>query len=327
MKKAARVSSSYLFLLILLALLLVAWQKRFSLWDWWRLRGYSPPGAITALAEQDTMTPAASHIFYVNHPSLVDQKATFRQDCPTTEQTIVLGCYRSLELGIYVYNVSDPRLSGVQQVTAAHEMLHGAYDRLSSSDKKYINGLLVDYYDHNLQDQRIQNTMKAYKQTEPGDLVNEMHSVFGTEVANLPAPLEAYYKRYFDNRQQIVNYSNQYESVFLDNQNQIKALDTQIGNLNQQLKIEKQAIDSEETALGTERQRLDQLRQSGSVAEYNAAVGPYNSRVEHLRTLIATYNDDVRRINQLIEQYNQLALLQDSLIQSIDTRVETRPTQ
>ena len=34
-----------------------------------------------------------------------------------SEKTIILGCYHSDQEGIFVYNVTDPRLSGVEQVT------------------------------------------------------------------------------------------------------------------------------------------------------------------------------------------------------------------
>ena len=36
----------------------------------------------------------------------------------------------------YIYNVNDERLNGLKEVTAAHEMLHAAYERLPESDKK-----------------------------------------------------------------------------------------------------------------------------------------------------------------------------------------------
>ncbi len=84
-------------------------------------------------------------------------------------------------------------------------MLHAAYNRLNSADKSRIDNSLQKYYQHTLTDQRIKNIIAAYKKTEPNDLVNEMHSIFGTEVAELPPELETYYKQYFSNRSVVVN--------------------------------------------------------------------------------------------------------------------------
>ncbi len=54
-----------------------------------------------------------------------------------------------------------------------------------------------------------------------------MHSVLGTEVANLPPALENYYKQYFTNRQAIVNYANQYEGVIYSNSKHVREPDDQ----------------------------------------------------------------------------------------------------
>ena len=190
-------------LAVLLGLLVWALFNQQYLRDEVRLYHYQPPASITALANETTMTPAAQRIFYVNHPVL-DDKADFVNACNThQEQTIVLGCYHSDQAGIYVLSVTDSRLNGVEQVTAAHEMLHAAYDRLSSSDRANVDQMLQQFYDNGLTDSRVRSTIEAYKQTEPNDLVNEMHSIFGTEVANLPAGLETYYQRYFTNRHRL----------------------------------------------------------------------------------------------------------------------------
>lgn len=113
---------------IILALTVLAspfliWNKQQAIADWWRLRGYTPPANVVSLANADTMTAEAKHILYVNHPQLIANSSTFRQECTQNEQTIVLGCYHSDQNGIYVFVVKDKRLNGVQQVTIAHEEL------------------------------------------------------------------------------------------------------------------------------------------------------------------------------------------------------------
>src|SRR5665213_3192248 len=192
---------------IWLAILGLLAFNRQNINDWWLLRHYQPPPAVAHLADQDTMTDYGRKIFYVNHAS-IESKTAFPQECPNNggEQTIVLGCYHSNQAGIFLLSVTDPRLDGVEQVTAAHEMLHGAYDRLSSSAKARVDAMLLDYYNHDLHDQRVRDTIAAYRKSEPHDVVNEMHSVFGSEIAHLPAGLEQYYKHYFTDRSKVTGY-------------------------------------------------------------------------------------------------------------------------
>jgi len=314
-------------LLVLIALLIGAVTNFQALEDWWRLRGYNPSPSIVQLADADTMTAQARHIFYVNRPELVSDKTEFRNKCNFSEQTIILGCYHSRENGIILYDVTDERLNGVEEVTAAHEMLHGAYDRLSSKDKDNINKFLEDYYNNELQDERVKATIDAYKKTEPNDVVNEMHSIFGTEISALPSSLENYYKRYFNNRQAVTSLSDQYAAVFSQNKQQLDSLKRQISQLKTELNGDKAVIDSEQDALLTESRRMQSLLSSGRTAEYNNAVGPYNARVAHLRSLISAYNSKINQVNSLVEQHNSLAYVQEDLFKSIDTRVQSQPVQ
>ncbi len=130
---------------LVLAILLVAWFQRQALYDWARLRSYQPPASIVQLANETTMASAARHIFFVQRPEL-DDKAAFSGHCGNqNEKTIVLGCYIPPQRGVYLLKVDDARLAGVEQVTAAHEMLHAAYDRLSTSDKNNVNKLIESY--------------------------------------------------------------------------------------------------------------------------------------------------------------------------------------
>jgi hypothetical protein len=322
---------SLVVLLALVAFPLLAVKNAQAIEDWWRLRNYNPPADIVKLTNEDTMTDKSKHLFYVNHPVLISDKNQFHQACPQSEQTIVLGCYYSggniVDEGIAIYDVTDSRLAGVEEVTAAHETLHSAYQRLSSKDKNYINGLLENYYNNDLTDPRIKATIESYKKTEPNDLVNEMHSVFGTEVANLPAPLENYYKQYFTNRQVITNFSNQYESVFSQNKTQLDNLKTQIDQLKSELVADKTSIEDSQNYLGSESSRMQGLLSSGNTQQYNTAVGPYNVKVVQLRRLIANYNAKVNQVNSMVEQYNALAYTQEDLYKSLDTRVQTQTAQ
>jgi len=311
----------------LVAVPLVGLWQRNAIYDAVRLHGYSPPAAVVNLATKDSMTSSGRHLFYVNHPQLVGDSATFRADCTVTEQTIVLGCYHPLEDGIFVYNVSDPRLAGVQEVTAAHEMLHAAYDRLSSNDKMNIDKLLNDYYTNDLHDQRILDTINAYKKSEPKDVVNEMHSVFGTEIANLPPPLENYYKRYFVNRAAVIGFSQNYDNEFTSRSAKAAQYEKQLNALKAKISTEETNLRAQLTSINTEQAHLDSLRSSGQIDQYNSGVAAYNGDVDSYNNGVAQYKRDINSYNSLVEQYNAIAGELKQLYGAIDTRLQTQSTR
>ena len=308
----------------LIAIPIVGFWQRNAIYDAVRLHGYNPPLAVANLATKDTMTNDGRHLFYVNHPQLVGDSAAFRADCTVTEQTIILGCYHPTERGVFVYNVSDPRLAGIQEVTVAHEMLHAAYDRLNTNDKNYINRLLNDYFVHDLHDQRILDTIDAYKKTEPKDVVNEMHSVFGTEIANLPAPLENYYKRYFTSRAAVVAFSQNYESEFTNRSAKAAQYEKQLNALKAKISAEETSLRAELAKINAEQARLDSLKANNQIDQYNFGVGDYNASVDAYNTGVAQYRRDVNTYNSLVEQYNAIAGELKQLYGAIDTRLQPK---
>jgi hypothetical protein len=306
-------------LLVLLVTMALVMANRQNLIDWWRLRTYDPPAAVVALADQDTMTDYARKVFYVNRPQ-IEGKAAFNKSCPdsTAEQTIVLGCYHGNQGGIFLFNVSDERLAGVEQVTAAHEMLHAAYDRLDAGERNRVDKLLENYYRSGLTDERIKKTIDAYKVSEPHDVVNEMHSIFGTEVANLPSDLETYYKQYFTNRTAITDAAAAYQAEFTSRQDQVAQTDAQLANLKTQIDSLQADIKNQQQTINDEEARLKSLRDT-NVSAYNAAVPAYNQQID-------AYNSNVQQVRSLIDRYNTLvahrnaiAFEESQLIKSLDS--------
>ena len=305
---------------VVLAALGFAAADKQNIEDWWRLRTYHAPAAVVQLADQDTMTPYARKVFYVNQPA-IDDKTSFAKVCESgssKEQTIVLGCYHGSQNGIYVLSVDDPRLSGVEQVTAAHEVLHAAYDRLNESDKAQINRQLLDYYHNDLHDQRILSTIDAYKKSEPNDVVNEMHSIFGTEIASLPPGLEQYYQRYFTNRQQVAAFAAQYQSAFTSRQAALSQLESQLDALKQQIESIDADLKSQKADIESRQAQLESERTSGNIAAYNAGVAAYNSSLDAYNAEVNNLRGLVNQFNGLVNQHNALVLEQSQLRDELD---------
>jgi hypothetical protein len=299
--------ATLVFTLLWVALLAWVVVNRQAIEDWWRLRNYSAPAAVADLAKVDAMTDYARKVFYVNEPSIQNAEQ-FAQNCPKNggEQTIVLGCYKGNQNGIYILNVDDPRLDGVKRVTAAHEMLHAVYDRLSTSERQKVDSMLQAYYQNGLSDDRIKSTIEAYKISEPHDVVNEMHSIFGTEIGSLPPELETYYAKYFTNRAQVADYAAKYQAEFTSRRQQVEQYDTQLGSMKGQIDGMEADLQAKRRQIQAQDANLNGLRSSGQINAYNAGVPAYNA-------LIDSYNAEVAQIRSLITQYNSLVAARNAV--------------
>lgn len=298
------------------------WQRQYVS-DWFRLRGYTPSTAVVELANKTTMNPQTRKVFYVNHPSIED-KTTFGKHCNISEETIVLGCYIS-NSGIFIFNVQDSRLKGVLEVTSAHEVLHAEYDRLSSSDRKWVDSKVTSFY-ATITDKRIKDTVEAYRKRDAKIVPDELHSILATEVKNLSPELENYYKRYFTDRKAIVSYSDQYEKVFTDIKNQIEDYQKQLDSRKKQIDINQNLLEKKSAQLQSERQELDELLRSGKKSEYNSRVESFNAQIRDYNYLVATTKSLIESYNNIVQIYNKLAANQQTLIQSLNGNLSGQTT-
>jgi len=287
--------------------------------DWWKLRDYTPSADIEALAQQSGMNDEGRKLFYVNDPIIL-QKPNFSNKCTVGEETIVLGCYVSGVQRIYLFDVQDDRLNGVEEVTAAHEMLHSAYDRLSISEKNKIDSQLTTAFSK-IDDPRIIDTVESYKTKDDSIINNELHSILGTEVEKLPASLENYYAQYFYDRKAVVKLANQYSGEFTKREKTIAAYDKQLNELKGDITRQEASISLQAKALNQERILIEGL--SNNPSSYNAAVGSYNVKVNTYNNGINTLKTLIAKYNKVVEDRNAIALEERELVNAIDTRTDT----
>lgn len=288
---------------------------RNAVFDWWRLQGYVPSAEVEALANDTTMNDTSRRLFYAYHPS-IEAGTSFNKHCRDSEYTIVLGCYRLYD-GIYIFNIDDERLRGVQEVTAAHELLHAGYDRLSGSERERVDTLLMKAY-KDLRDARIQKTVAQYEEKDPGSVPSELHSILGTEVRDLPEELEEYYKKYFTDRSKVVAYSEHYESAFSSRKSQIENLEKELESLKAKVDTANKDLASHEADLSTRGAGLKQRAANGSASqqeidEYNNSVSTFNAKIASTNRLVDSYNS--KR-----QQYLKLVGEQNDLFKEIDSR-------
>ena len=310
---------SLLFLVLCAGVLLY----RQDIYDWWQLRSYVAPQEIASIAQSDAMTEKARRIFYVARP-VIEDSSEFNQHCGNTaapksnEKTIVLGCYDGRN--IYVFNVTDQRLQGVKEVTSAHEMLHAAYERLSGKERDRVNAMLNQQF-KDMNDQRITDVLAEYKKSEPTELLNEMHSIFGTELDKLNPDLEAYYGQYFSDRSKVVGFALKYESVFTQSKAQIATIDVRLTDLGAQINRGKEDLDIQRMALSDERSKLERMRNTSDAVSYNQQVDAFNAKIESYNQQVAVLQQKIAEYNGLVEKRNTLAAAANDLAKSLDSKI------
>lgn len=283
--------------------------------DWWTLRGYEPSLSIAELSRESSFSAEGEKLFYVHNPELLT-KNEFSGKCSLTEETIVLGCYLTREK-IYVFDVEDERLEGVEQVTAAHEMLHAAYDRLSREERQRIDSLVLEYYEKT-DNERLIKTIESYRARDPLVVPNELHSILATEIRELPSELEEYYSQYFIERLAVVDFAENYEDEFTKLEDKIEAFDTQLKGLSLSISEKENQISLLGSALESEQRILESL--SSSPTAYNNAVPGFNQKVREYNALLNELKADINRYNEIVKQRNAIAIEEQGLIDAIDTR-------
>lgn len=305
---------------LLLSIGVFLWQDEVT--DWWLLRNYEPPAEIVQLADDTTMNDKGRRYFYVYRPQLLSSD-TFRNSCTIAEKSIVLGCYVSRQ-GIYIYDVEDERLEGIRQVTAAHEMLHVAYERLSASEQERIDRLTAQAYAE-LADERIERVIAAYEARDPGVVSNELHSILPTEVREIGPELEEYYRQYFTNRTAIVELAEQYAEVFDEARQLVERLDEQLRTELQEIEFVQLQLEADARRLERERDELNRLLDANRIAEYNRRVDPFNAGVRAYNQTVSSVRSMVDDYNQLVNRRNEAALDHQSLVESIDSQPQALP--
>ncbi len=287
--------------------------------DWWALRQYQAPTDIKLIADETTMVGRGRDMFYVSQPQ-IENSEDFNLHCSRNgEKTKVLGCYAKQR--IYLYNVTDPRLHGIEQVTAAHEMLHAAYERLNDSDRATVDSLLEAEL-RRATDDHLKTVIDSHAVDDPGKRLNEMHSILGTEYGNLAPELEIYYKQYFADRSKVVDFANQYRGTFEASQARIAQIGDQLESLKKQIDTNTVLLNLQKTEIDAEVAWLNTLRAT-DVNEYNKAVPGYNAKASAYNKLVLVTRGLIDSYNILVTEHNNEAAAQNSLYNSIDSHYQT----
>lgn len=256
---------------------------------------FSPSSELEGYVERSTMTPLGEFLFYASSP-VVQSKAAFDAVCSNDEEGVgTLGCYLPSTGAIHLYDITDDRLAGMEEVIAAHEMLHAAWARMGVDEAAAIAPLLEEQAAALQADPRFAERMEFYARSEPGERLNELHSILGTEVAELDPRLELHYADLFADRQALVALHTASNQVFVDIERQADELVAQLDAL----------------AAGIE---TDYASYTAGYDRLEADVGSFNARAQ---------SNDFDSQRQFDREYDELVTRQsdlDALYESISAR-------
>lgn len=280
---------------------------------------YEPSPRIEAVNERIKLTPRGTELFYASSPS-IDGKEEFNQRCQSTERTTaMLGCY--FQRKIYLYDVQNPELDGAIEVTAAHEMLHAAYDRLNPFERQRVDAMIETEYENVRHNPEISSLMEYYREAEPGEEWNELHSMIGTMIADISPELETYYKKYFADRQHVVQLNARYSEVFRQVETRANELAAAIKAEGVALEADLARYDADRAQLEIDIQTFNQRASSGgftSQSSFNTARQALLSRSDALNARRVNINQRVAAYNRNVEQLNALSVKVRELNQSIN---------
>ena len=292
---------------------------------WW----YKPSSAVATITERSGMSSEGKFYFYTSQPA-IEGANDFNNNCVRQEAgSAILGCYTNQN--IYIYDVTNAELDGVEEVTAAHETLHAIWERMSSSDKQSVGSLLETAF-AKINDPKLNERMAYYDRTEPGERKNELHSILGTEYSNLGDELEARYDKYFSDRSKVVALHNNYEQVFDDLKLQSDALAVEIAALKKtidsqivQYNTEAASISSDVTKLKKDANSVDRTSAT-QVNAYNARRQALLDRIDVLDELRVTINAQTDTYNAKVVEYNKLVVTTNNLNKSLDSTLSPAPS-
>lgn len=289
---------------------------------------YEPTQSVRVIEDRLSFTDQGQFYFYVGRPEVAPAE-NFNQDCPRQEPgSPILGCYT---LGrIFIYDITNEKLDGIEEVTAAHEMLHVIWDRLSESEQQRLGALLLASYEENKTDE-LESRIQYYERTQPGEIINELHSILPTEVRTIGSELEVYYAQYFVERERVVSLYEQYSSVFGSLIERVETLFDDLNSLSASIEQRRTTYESSVASLSADISRFNSRAESGdfvSQQQFNTERIVLIQRTDALEGERQAISTLINRYNTLYSEYVSLATELQALNESIDSisELEEAPT-
>jgi hypothetical protein len=289
--------------------------------------GYTPSSNIADINDRVDFTNEGQFYFYATRPEVAGDEQ-FNLDCPRQEVgNPILGCYANQR--IFIYDITNPQLDGMEEVTAAHEMLHAVWERMDTNEQSKIGALLRLEYQKFADNKELTERMDYYQRTEPGQFENELHSILATEQASLNPELEKYYSQFFTDRQVIVGLHAKYDTVFKNLKVQSDTLYDELTRLGLDVEARTAAYNTNIAQLSRDIESFNARANSGSfssASQFNnerAALLARSNQTDAERDRISA---DIDAYNVKYAKYQEIASQIEVLNKSIDSIKALDPT-
>lgn len=312
---------------LLIAISAGLWTQKQNIVDALQYRSYEPTAAIAQVSSEAGFTKDAEFTFFATHPAIQSGKQ-FNQYCVRQEaDSPILGCYASNR--IYIFDITDSRLDGIKVVTAAHELLHAEFDRLPDSEKRRLEPLLQAAYEQYADDE-LEARMRYYEKTEPGQSINELHSIVGTEFPSITPELERYYERYFKDRKSLVSVHQKVDQTFDSLKQEARDLVQQIETLVDKINTESESYNTQASALDAAvadfNARAERPGGFTTQSDFQAARLVLVRRSDQLSAFRQQIQSDITRYNLLLSKLESINTEAASLNKSLDSTLSDVPT-
>ena len=283
----------------------------------------STPAPIETLVANLRLTSKGKFVFGAVDPQL-ESKDVFNSACPSAEEgASSLGCYDSNLQKVHILYVESEELAGEIEATAAHELLHAAWERLSNYDRSRLEPLLLSVYNSDEYHEQLAESTKDYA---PEAFLTELHSQIAERIKDLPPELERHYAKYFEDQDLIVSYFEKYSNVFKDLIAKVKTLLAEIEA--ERTAVEKQASDYE-AWLSDYNARVDKFNNCArdpecSLVNFETKRDELIAEGYKLDAAYATYEAALNTLNAKIDDYNNNFDHLKSLDRALDSRASPK---
>lgn len=314
------ISLSIILLAIIATGLLIFFRQQVV--DNFRAWQFAPSSQVVKIRDSLQLTSLGGLYFDSSHTA-IEKADGFNQNCPQSEpNNPVVGCYSSQM--IYIYDVKNSKLDGIEETTAAHELLHAAYERMSDDERSDIDAELQKVY-KTLKTKELEARMNYYQKNEPGEENNELHSILGTEFRQLGTTLENHYAKYFTDRSSVLSFYQKYQAVFTRITGRLDSLAVSINKRTLRLNKNITVYNNDQSVLNDDINQFKKRRFT-SQTELDAVYNSLTSRQTVLDGRLRTLKSELAAIERLRKEYNTLRQEYEELSQSINSSLEPAST-
>lgn len=309
----------WIVLFVLAAIVIVIILNRAWIYDWFRGVTYWPTAEMVSIRDKLNLTERGDFLFNATQPEL-NGADDFNANCRQDEgEVAVLGCYTAGN--IYVYNITDTKLDGIRELTAAHELLHAVWARMSNAEKEDLKPILQQVYQNNLS--VLKDDIETYADDER---VEEIFVRAGTEIKKLPDVLEKYYAEIFSDQDAVVDFYESYIAVFREIKMKMEGLASEIEVLRDSINVKMAEYENRVNQLETDIARFNSCAETAGCfateAEFNVQRNALVARENELNLLNDEINNMIDDYNLKVDEYNADALESRKLQNMINSKAD-----